>query len=125
LWSKIRGGGGRLGEGGGVVFVCDDATERSEGAGFAAVVGGGCWLEAELGHGGDGEVVPRAGEVGVGFVGFGTLGIVEVGVWRGLILGKVEGGVTGVGEGFGNGNGAWDVTDLFGCLEIVSLPWTK
>lgn len=88
---------------------------------FAAAVSGGCWLEAELGHGGDGEIVPRAGEMGVGFVGVGTLGIVEVGVGRGLILGKVEGGVTGIGKGFGNGNGAWDVTDFFGCLEIVSL----
>lgn len=120
MWSEIRGSGGRLGEGGGVVFVCDDATEGSEGAGLAAAVGGGCWLEAELGHGWNGEVVFGAGEVGVGFVGIGTLGTVDVRVWRGLGLGKVKGGVAGVGEGYGSENGAWDVADFFGCLEIVS-----
>ena len=80
MWIEGCGGGGGFGEGGGVVFVGDDAVEGGEGEGFAAADGCGCGFKAKFGHGWDGEVVVGASEGGVRFVGGDTLVLVEVGV---------------------------------------------
>lgn len=48
-----------FGEGGGVMFVCNEGVKSSEGVGFAAAMGGRSGFESEFGHRGDGEVVFR------------------------------------------------------------------
>lgn len=44
LWGEGGGCGGGLGEGGSVVFVCNDGVEGGEGEGFPATVGGSGWF---------------------------------------------------------------------------------
>lgn len=60
LWGEGCGCSFGFGEGGGVVFVCDESVESSKGVGFAAAVGGGGGFESKFRHCGDGEVVFRA-----------------------------------------------------------------
>lgn len=60
LWGEGCGCRFWFGEGGGVVFVCDEGFECSQGVGFAAAVGCGGGFESEFRHCGDSEIVLRA-----------------------------------------------------------------
>lgn len=59
---------------------------------------GRCCFETKLGEGRDGEVVRRSGQMDVGRFLPITLDVVEVGLWRGLGMFKIEGCVAGVGK---------------------------
>ncbi len=94
LWRECSRRSFRLGEGCGVMFVCDEGIQSGEGVGFASAMGGGGGFEAHFGHCGDGEGVIRAGKGVVRLFFIVSLDAVDVGMLRWLSLLEVEGQIT-------------------------------
>lgn len=81
---------GGFGKGGGIELIGDDSVQSRQGTGFTASVGSCGGFEAEFGRGGDGKIVVRARDGGIGGIFAVTLDAIDIGFWGGLGLFKVK-----------------------------------
>ena len=87
-----------------VGFVRDNIVKSAKSESLTTTVLGGRWFQTEFGGGWDGEVALGSGYKSIGSFLVVALDVVEIRIWRGLSVFKVEGCVARVRKRIGG----WD-----------------